>query len=73
MLTAVGRAVRRWVESVGVGARFIQAVGGASRDVGSWLPQLSLHARVLGVKPGGGDAERSEDIGHLSPSSGLPP
>jgi phospholipid/cholesterol/gamma-HCH transport system permease protein len=49
MLTAVGRSVRQWVESVGVGAQFVRSVGTASRDVKSWLPELSLHARSLGV------------------------
>jgi phospholipid/cholesterol/gamma-HCH transport system permease protein len=49
MLTAVGRSVRQWVETVGVGAQFVRSVGTASRDFKSWLPELSLHARNLGV------------------------
>jgi phospholipid/cholesterol/gamma-HCH transport system permease protein len=49
MLTAVGRAVRGWVESVGIGAAFVRSVASASRDLGSWLPEFSLHARTLGV------------------------
>ena len=50
MLTAVGRSVREWVESVGVGARFVQQVGTASRDVRGWWPELTVHARTLGVE-----------------------
>ena len=49
MLTATGRVVRSGVETVGAGARFIGAVGEAGRDTRTWLPELSLHARTLGV------------------------
>lgn len=49
MLSAVGRGVRSGVESVGAGARFVQAVAGAMRDTRSWTPEFSIHARTLGV------------------------
>ncbi len=49
MVTALGRLVRTSIEAVGVGARFVRDVGVGARDVRTWLPELTFHARVLGV------------------------
>jgi phospholipid/cholesterol/gamma-HCH transport system permease protein len=49
MVTLVGRLVRGGLESVGVGARFVQATAGAARDIRTWGPEFTLHARTLGV------------------------
>ena len=48
-VTRTGRIVRGWFETVGAGARFIRAVGVASADTGTWIPEFTLHARILGV------------------------
>ena len=48
-VTALGAAVRRSVETVGTGARFVLDVARATRDTASWMPEFTRHARTLGV------------------------
>ncbi len=53
-LSALGRITRRvtrtMFEPVGRGARFVLSVLYATRDTRSWMPELTTHARVLGVE-----------------------
>lgn len=49
-VTSIGRVTRRVFEPVGTGARFTADVLRSLRDVRSWLPELSTHARILGVE-----------------------
>lgn len=49
MLTVLGRLVRIGFTSVGAGARFVGDTAVGSKDVRTWLPELTLHARTLGV------------------------
>lgn len=49
MLTAFGRLVRIGFESVGAGARFMGEAAVGAKDVRTWLPEFTLHARTLGV------------------------
>lgn len=49
-VSALGRITRRAIEPVGTGARFTGDVMQSMRDVRSWLPELSTHARILGVE-----------------------
>ncbi len=49
IVSAIGRAVRESITSIGTGSRFILDVLRASRDTASWMPQFTLHARTLGV------------------------
>jgi phospholipid/cholesterol/gamma-HCH transport system permease protein len=48
-ITSVGSFTRNAFEVVGEGARFVGDVGRSSVLVREWIPQFSLHARVLGV------------------------
>ena len=48
-ITALGAAVRRLTETVGVGARFAIEVARATRQTTSWTPEFTRHARTLGV------------------------
>jgi phospholipid/cholesterol/gamma-HCH transport system permease protein len=50
LVESVGRTTRTVIEPVGSGARFVRATFAASRDVRSWLPEFSTHARTLGVE-----------------------
>ena len=47
---AIGRVTRQVIEPVGTGARFTADVVRSLRDVRSWVPELSTHARILGVE-----------------------
>jgi phospholipid/cholesterol/gamma-HCH transport system permease protein len=49
-VSALGRIVRRVIEPVGTGARFVLEVGRAMRATKEWLPEFSTHARILGVE-----------------------
>jgi len=49
MIAAIGRTFREGVEEVGRAGGFIAESAGASRDVGTWLPRVTMHARMLGV------------------------
>jgi phospholipid/cholesterol/gamma-HCH transport system permease protein len=45
----LGGWTRRTFSTVGSGAHFVRDVVVAARDVRSWLPEVTLHARTLGV------------------------
>ncbi len=49
LVNAVGGYTRRALEPVGRGAAFVVQVVRSLRHTSEWLPQLSLHARTLGV------------------------
>jgi phospholipid/cholesterol/gamma-HCH transport system permease protein len=49
MIAAIGRTFRDGVEEVGRAGGFVAESAGASRDVGTWLPRVTMHARMLGV------------------------
>jgi phospholipid/cholesterol/gamma-HCH transport system permease protein len=49
MIAAIGRTFREGVEGVGRAGRFVAASTAAARDVRTWLPRTTLHARALGV------------------------
>jgi phospholipid/cholesterol/gamma-HCH transport system permease protein len=49
MIAAIGRTFREGVEEVGRTSEFVAYSAGASRDVRTWLPRVTMHARVLGV------------------------
>jgi phospholipid/cholesterol/gamma-HCH transport system permease protein len=49
MIAAIGRTFREGVEEVGRAGQFVAVSAGASRDVRTWLPLVTLHARSLGV------------------------
>lgn len=49
-ISSIGRVTRRLFEPVGTGARFVADVAHAARDVRSWIPEVSTHARILGVE-----------------------
>lgn len=49
MIAAIGRTFREGVEEVGRAGGFIAESAGAARDVGTWLPRVTMHARMLGV------------------------
>lgn len=49
MIEAIGRYVREGVESAGRAGGFVAASAGASRDVRTWVPMVTMHARNLGV------------------------
>ena len=49
MIAAIGRTFREGVEEVGRAGGFVAESAGASRDVGTWLPRVTMHARMLGV------------------------
>ena len=49
MIAAIGRTFREGVEEVGRAGGFIAESAGSSRDVATWLPRVTMHARMLGV------------------------
>jgi phospholipid/cholesterol/gamma-HCH transport system permease protein len=49
MIAAIGRTVREGVEGVGRASGFVAESAGASRDLRTWLPRVTMHARMLGV------------------------
>ena len=49
MIAAIGRTFREGVEGVGRAGRFVAASTSAARDVRTWVPLTTLHARALGV------------------------
>jgi phospholipid/cholesterol/gamma-HCH transport system permease protein len=49
MIAAIGRTFREGVEEVGRAGGFVVDSAGATRDVGTWLPRVTMHARLLGV------------------------
>jgi len=50
LVSAIGRTTRVLVEPVGTGAHFVLDVARAARNVRSWMPEVSTHARILGVE-----------------------
>src|ERR1043165_8103 len=49
MIAAIGRTFREGVEEVGRAGGFVAESAGASRDLRTWLPRVTMHARMLGV------------------------
>jgi len=49
MIAAIGRTFREGVEEVGRAGQFVAVSAGASRDLRTWLPLVTMHARTLGV------------------------
>src|SRR5436190_3563432 len=49
MIAAIGRTFREGVEEVGRVGGFVAESAGASRDLRTWLPRVTMHARMLGV------------------------
>ena len=49
VITSLGGAIRRGIESVGDFADFVSSTMSSVRDVRTWGPALSLHMRRLGV------------------------
>jgi phospholipid/cholesterol/gamma-HCH transport system permease protein len=49
MIAAIGRSVREGVEAVGRAGHFVAESAIATRDVKTWLPLATAHARTLGV------------------------
>jgi phospholipid/cholesterol/gamma-HCH transport system permease protein len=49
MIAALGRTFREGVEEVGRAGGFVATSAGASRDIRTWLPKVTQHARMLGV------------------------
>lgn len=49
MITAIGRTVREGVEGVGRAGHFVAESAGATRELRTWLPLATTHARALGV------------------------
>lgn len=49
MIAAIGRTFRERVEEVGRAGGFIAESAGASRELRTWLPRVTMHARMLGV------------------------
>jgi len=49
MIAAIGRTFREGVEEVGRAGGFVAESAGASRDLHTWLPRVTMHARMLGV------------------------
>src|SRR3954471_3678960 len=49
MIAAIGRTFREGVEEVGRAGDFVAESAGASRDLRTWLPRVTMHARMLGV------------------------
>jgi phospholipid/cholesterol/gamma-HCH transport system permease protein len=49
MIAAIGRTFREGVEEVGRAGEFVVESAGASRDMRTWLPFVTMHARLLGV------------------------
>jgi phospholipid/cholesterol/gamma-HCH transport system permease protein len=49
MIAAIGRTFREGVEEVGRAGEFVAESAGGSRDLRTWLPLVTMHARLLGV------------------------
>lgn len=49
MITRIGRFTREALEGLGRATRFLNATLRATRDVRTWAPHATLHARQLGV------------------------
>ena len=49
MIAAIGRGFREGVEDIGRAGEFVAESAGAMRDLGTWAPRVTLHARMLGV------------------------
>src|SRR5690349_24708742 len=49
MIAAIGRTFREGVEEVGRAGGFVVESASASRDLHTWLPRVTMHARMLGV------------------------
>jgi phospholipid/cholesterol/gamma-HCH transport system permease protein len=49
MIAAIGRTFREGVEEVGRAGEFIADSAVGTREVETWLPRLTMHARLLGV------------------------
>ena len=49
MIAAIGRTFREGVEEVGRAGEFIADSAVGTREVVTWLPRLTMHARLLGV------------------------
>src|SRR5687767_2138072 len=49
MIAAIGRTFREGVEEVGRAGQFVAESAAATRDVRTWLPLATTHARSLGV------------------------
>ena len=49
MIATIGRTFREGVEEVGRAGQFVVESAGASRDLRTWLPLVTMHARQLGV------------------------
>lgn len=49
-IAAVGRVTRSLFEQIGGGGRFVMATARAAGDTATWMPEFSLHARILGVE-----------------------
>jgi phospholipid/cholesterol/gamma-HCH transport system permease protein len=49
MIAAIGRTFREGVEEVGRAGEFVADSAGGVREFGTWLPRLTMHARMLGV------------------------
>jgi phospholipid/cholesterol/gamma-HCH transport system permease protein len=46
----IGALVRRGIEKLGGGSRFVLEVGRSTREVSTWLPLITGHARSVGVE-----------------------
>jgi phospholipid/cholesterol/gamma-HCH transport system permease protein len=49
MIAAIGRSFRREVEEVGRAGGFLTESVAGSRELRTWLPRVTMHARLLGV------------------------
>ena len=49
MIAAIGRTFREGVEEVGRAGQFVAESAGATRDLRTWGPLVTMHARALGV------------------------
>ena len=49
MIATIGRTFREGVEEVGRAGHFVMESAAATRDLRTWLPLVTLHARSLGV------------------------
>ena len=49
MIATIGRTFREGVEEVGRAGQFVVESANASRDLRTWLPLVTMHARALGV------------------------
>lgn len=49
MIATIGRTVREELEEVGRAGAFVAESAIGSRELGTWLPLVTMHARLLGV------------------------